>query len=231
MAQKVRRTPAEEFVEYALKIGALELVPEGRKLKSGRISPYFFNSGLFNTGEAIDMIADAYSYVITKGFADLDGEPVFDVLYGPPYKGTILVPAIASIQLTYGLGNTRFCTSRKEAKDHGEGGTLIGSPIMQGDRVLIADDVISDGATKREAVEFIKHFGGVPVGLAIAFDRQERAFGNLSAIQEFERDFQIPAYAVAKLADLISVLEKSEKASDAVALGTILKYRDEYGVS
>ena len=108
MADRVRPAPAERFITYALAIGALELVPEGRKLKNGRISPYFFNSGLFNTGEAIDEISSAYSDVITRKFADANGKPVFDLLYGPPYKGTILVPVIASDQFYFGLGSIRF---------------------------------------------------------------------------------------------------------------------------
>lgn len=238
MAQKVRPTFAEQFVEYALQIDALELIPKGRKLKNGRLSPYFFNSGLFCAGQAIDEIATAYSNIITEKFVDVEGEPTFDLLYGPPYKGTILVPVIASVQNTFGFGNIRFCTSRKEEKDHGEGGSLIGSLIKPGDRVLIADDVIVDGGTKRTAVDFIRYYGGVLAGLVIAFDRQERGSGELLAIQQFEKDYEVPAHAVATLADLISVLKRklTESGDDAVheilagmTLEQVLAYQKQYG--
>ena len=236
MAQEVTDTPAEEFVEYALQIGAMELIAEGRPLKNQRISPYFFNSGLFNTGEAIEELASAYAEVITKHFSDVNGEPIYDLLYGPPYKGTLLVPVIASDLYMYGRhGSIRFCSSRKEVKDHGEGGSLIGSPIKHGDRVIIVDDVITDGGTKKEAVEFIRTFGGIPVGLVIAFDRQERGKGELSAVQEFEREYGIPVRAVATLADLISFLQKTpaESGDDSVGeiLEKILAYQKQYGVS
>jgi orotate phosphoribosyltransferase len=237
-----KNTAAAAFVKYALRTGALELILEGRPLKSGRISPYFFNSGLFNTGEAIDQLSAAYSDVVTEKFGELNGEPVFDVLYGPPYKGTILVPVIASAQNTFGFGNIRFCTSRKEAKGHGEGGLMIGSPIKPGDRVLIIDDVITDGGTKRDAVELITSEGGIPMGLVIAFDRQERGSGELSAAQEFTRDFGIPVYAAATLADLINVLEHTlehddeqltdqEQFAARLMLDKIYAYQKEYGVS
>jgi orotate phosphoribosyltransferase len=218
-------TRAEVFVLYALEIGALELLPEGRKLKNGRISPYFFNSGLFNTGEAMNEIASAYAVAIEDGRIES-----YSVLYGPPYKGTILAPAVAMVlNDTFGYGAIRFCSSRKEEKGHGEGGVLIGSPIKKGDHVVIIDDVITDGGTKREAVELIRYYKGEVAGLVVAFDRQERGSGNLSAIQEFRREFDIPVYAVATLADLISVIKKTGCADDEL-LVKILDYQAEFGV-
>ncbi|MFZ2167485.1 MAG: orotate phosphoribosyltransferase [Minisyncoccia bacterium] len=220
MAQKVTSTPAEQFVEYALKIGALELVPEGRKLKSGRISPYFFNSGLFNTGETISKLAEAY-------FAAMYNPFLLDVIFGPAYKGIPLAVAVAQII----GGDVGYAFNRKEAKDHGEGGIIVGASI-RGNNVVIVDDVMTTGTSSGEAVEIIRANGGTPIGCIIAFDRLERGKEtDLSAVQEFQRNYGIPVRAAATLADLISVLEKSEKASDAVALGMILKYRDEYGVS
>lgn len=237
MAQKTSFTPAEQFVRYALDIGALELVPEGRPLKSKRLSPYFFNSGLFDTGDRMVKISTAYGNAIRFHFRSAEGTR-FELLYGPPYKGTILVPSIAmnlDQHLLAMCTATRFCSSRKEAKEHGEGGTLIGSPIKPGDRVLIVDDVITDGGTKREAVEFIKQYGGELAGLVIAFDRQERGKGERSAVQEFEKEYEVPVCAVATLADLISVLEKTpaESGDDNVGemLDKVLAYQKRYGVS
>ena len=217
-------TRAEVFVLYALEIGALELLPEGRKLKNGRISPYFFNSGLFNTGEAMNEIASAYAVAIEDGRIES-----YSVLYGPPYKGTILAPAVAMVlNDTFGYGAIRFCSSRKEEKGHGEGGVLIGSPIKKGDHVVIIDDVITDGGTKREAVELIRYYKGEVAGLVVAFDRQERGSGDLSAVQEFIREFDVPVCSGATLADLISVLEKAGDKPEM--LSKILKYQAEYGV-
>lgn len=217
-------TRAEVFVSYALETGALELVPEGRKLKNGRVSPYFFNSGRFNTGEAMGEIASAYAVAIKEG----DINP-FTVLYGHPYKGTTLAPAVAMV-LNDSFGrNVKFCSSRKEAKIHGEGGIFIGSPIQKGDYVVIIDDVITDGGTKREAVELIRHYKGEVAGLVVAFDRKERGASNLSAVQEFERDFEIPVCAVATLTDLISVIKKTGIVSDEM-LVKILDYQAEFGI-
>lgn len=231
----------KHFIRYALQIGALELVPEGRKLKSGRVSPYFFNSGLFDTGGKMESLVGGYVELISSAYASLrEGLQPFDILYGPPYKGTLLVPAIAMVltEAWYRQGeqDIRFCSSRKEVKTHGDGGLLIGSPIKPGDKVLIVDDVITDGGTKREAVEFVRSFGGIPVGLAIAFDRQERGVDNdLSATQEFELEYGIPVHSIAGLSDLIDALkEMPEKTSDSNNSGIlekILAYQKEYGVT
>ncbi len=221
-----KNTPGQEFLQCALRTGALEFIPEGRKLESGRLSPYFFNSGKFDSGRTMLQLVSAYAKVIR---ANIGTGLEFDLLYGPPYKGTILVPAIAIKLETIGCGNIRFCTSRKEAKDHGEGGSLIGAPIKDTSRVLIIDDVITDGGTKREAVEFIRQQGGEPVGLIIAFDRQERGTGKLSAVQEFERKYNIPVYAIATLADLMSFTLGIDN-KDMPNLRKIIDYKERYGV-
>lgn len=225
-------SPGEQFVEYALRIGALELVPEGRKLKSGRLSPYFFNSGKFDSSMAVEVIASAYAHVIGNNFQK-NGRLTIDLLYGPPYKGTILVPTVALMINRLEYGNVRFCTSRKETKAHGEGGLFIGAPITPGARVLILDDVTTDGGTKREAVELIRRHGGVPVGLCIAFDRQERGEGSFSASQEFQREYKIPVHAVATRTDLISFLERGPSQGGkgyGKMLGKMRTYSREYGV-
>ncbi len=230
MSQIKPNRPAEQFIRYALSIGAIELIPEGRALKSGRISPYFFNAGKFDSAHAMLRLASAYTVPLGSGLG-------FNTLYGPPYKGTILVPAVA---MYLGLSSARnydirFCTSRKEVKDHGEGGSLIGAPIRPDDRVVIVDDVITDGGTKKEAVEFIRHSGGIPAGIVIAFDRQERGSGELSAVQEFEREYGIPVLPVATHADLISVLRQipAESGDDEMGeiLEKILAYQKLYGIA
>lgn len=231
---------AKEFLRFAIRIGALEFVPEGRKLKSGRFSPYFFNSGRFRTGRAMEKLADAYASAIKACFEDdfTTHEPRldFDVLYGPPYKGTLMVGSIAaSLSRHFGY-DVGFCSSRKEAKGHGEGGLLIGAEISVGTQVLIVDDVITDGGTKREAVEFIWSFDGIPAGLLIAFDRQERGqSGALSAAQAFDAEFGIPVHSVATLSDLIELIEAGDVPLTNTEIETmlplLLAYREEYGVA
>ena len=235
MLHKMVTTPAKKFIKYALVIGALEFVPKGRQLENGRISPYFFNAGKFNSGKKIAELAAAYARVIAE---NLRGGFAFDLLYGPPYKGTILVPTIAMMLDTLGCADIPFCTSRKEFKGHGERGLLIGAPIAPRNGVLIIDDVITDGGTKREAVDFIHHYKGKPTGLVIAFDRQELGEkSDLSATQEFERDYGIPVRAIATLADLISVLEdrlgegQHDRFGDTMMLKELSAYREKYGVS
>ena len=229
MAQKTSFTPAEQFVKYALEIGALELVPEGRKLKSGRISPYFFNSGLFNTGSSIDHLAHAYASALDAPF----GKEV-EVIFGPAYKGIPLSVAVAMKWATLSGFDVEYAFNRKEAKDHGEGGTIVGASL-QGKMVLIADDVMTTGTSSGEAVETIKVNGGIPIGGVIAFDRQELGkSGCYSAVQEFQKNYEIPVCAAATLTDLISVLEKTpaESGDDNVGemLDKILAYKKEYGV-
>lgn len=222
---------AQNFVHYALGIGALMLYPdEGRKLKSGRLSPYFFNSGLFSTAASIDQLAGAYVNAIEEHY---DGGTLPDVIFGPAYKGIQIATMVAYLlslgQADYDPG---IAFNRKEAKDHGEGGVLVGRSLA-GKRVLIVDDVITDGASKREAVEIIRAAGGTPIGCVIAFDRQERGTeegDTRSAAQRFQEDFGIPVYAAAALDDLILLLEEGPDFPGASAtLPKILAYKDQYG--
>ena len=217
----------QQFVRDALEIGALELVPEGRALKNGRISPYFFNSGLFNSG--------AYSPALGRAFASAirSSGVRYSTLYGPPYKGFGIVIPAAEMLAKMKLPNT-YVMSRKEAKDHGEGGVLIGAKDFKGQRVLILDDVITDGGTKREAVELITSLHGALAGLVVAFDRSEwrEESTRRSAAEEFERDFNVPVIKVADVHDLIAVLEKGANENElwARAFPKILAYQKKYGV-
>lgn len=211
------QTPAETFVAYALSIGALELLPNGRELKSGRISPYFFNSGLFNTGESISNLAKAYSAAAQDEFHP-------DVVFGPAYKG---IPLATSVAQAIG-GKVGYAFNRKEAKDHGEGGIIVGASLA-GKNVLIVDDVMTTGTSSGEAVEIIRANGGIPIGCVIAFDRQERGKeGNQSAVQGFEENYGIAVRAAATLSDLIGLLLRTGGRGEM--LEKILEYRKEYGV-
>jgi len=221
-------TSNERFVQYAISIGAIEFVPEGRKLKSGRISPYFFNSGLFNTGETIGELGKVYAAEVFK-----HGRP--DVIYGPAYKGIPLsvVTAVAVAQL--GGRNVGYAFNRKEEKTHGDGGIIVGASLA-GKRVALVDDVMTTGTSSGEAVEIIRANGGVPIDCVIAFDRQERGKeSELSAVQEFEKNYGIPVYAAATLANLISYLQKlpedwGDGGGTEEMLNKILAYQEEYGV-
>lgn len=187
-------------------------------LKSGRISPYFFNAGCFADGQGIDGLAKAYAAAL------MDSGVEFDQLFGPAYKGIPLVSAIAmSLFRDYGL-NVPFIYNRKEAKDHGEGGQLVGPPLMG--RVIIVDDVISAGTSVRESCHWIQEAGAKPEGVLIALDRQERGLDERSAVQEFMDD-GLNVISVAKLTDLIDWLQES--GSDHVL--AMQTYREAYGVS
>ena len=215
---------AKNFIRYALSIGAIELVPEGRRLKSGRISPYFFNSGLFNTGDSIGQLANAYVSVLNS--------LKVDVVFGPAYKGIPLVTAVSmSMWQKYGV-NVGYAFNRKEVKDHGDGGIIVGSPLAN-KRVLIVDDVMTTGTSSSEAVDIIRTNGGSPIGCVIAFDRQERGKDEMfSAVQEFENNYDISVYPAAALTDLIAVLKDDEGLipKGEEVLVKILEYREQYGV-
>jgi orotate phosphoribosyltransferase len=206
-----------QFIAFAIKKQVLRFGEF--KTKAGRLSPYFFNAGLFNDGESLMQLGEFYAAAIIKS------ELKFDMLFGPAYKGITLAASI-SIALARQGHNFPYAYNRKEAKDHGEGGTIVGAPL-QG-RVLIVDDVISAGTSVRESVEMIQSAGAIPAGVAIAIDRQERGLGALSAVQEVEKESGIPVIKIATLADLILYLED---ASDLAEFKPAVQaYRNEYGV-
>ena len=208
----------QDFIEFAIERKVLCFGEF--KTKAGRLSPYFFNAGLFNDGEALRKLGQFYAKAILA--AQLD----FDMLFGPAYKGIPLVAAVA-IALAEQGRNLPFAFNRKEAKDHGEGGSLIGAPLAG--RVLIVDDVISAGTSVRESVELIRAQGALPCGVAIALDRMERGSGELSAVQEVSRAYGIPVVSIADLDSLIGYLQNhAEMAQNRVAVAT---YRNQYGVS
>ena len=188
-------------------------------LKSGRTSPYFFNAGGFDDGESLGLLADCYAEAITGAGIE------FNMLFGPAYKGIPLAAAIAMALYRRHGRNVPFAYNRKETKDHGEGGSLVGAPL-QGS-VLITDDVISAGTSVRESIAWIREAGANPAGVAIALDRQERGQGHQSASQEVETRFSIPVVAIAGLDDLISYLE--QKSAGDVDIDAIRRYRQAYG--
>lgn len=228
-------TFATNFVEYAIAIGALELVPEGRRLKSGRIAPYFFNSGLFCSGKSIIQLAGAYAGLIDRMIND-KFLPDDIVVFGLAYKGTFLAPTIA-MQLAWKYHHdVGYASNRKEAKDHGEGGIVLGASL-RGKKVVLIDDVMTTGTSFREAVDIVRTNDGTPVCAMIAFDRQECGKDSkLSAVQEFEQEFGIPVRPAATLDDLVAVLEdRLTDEHDHQQVGPILDkiraYREQYGVS
>ena len=189
------------------------------KTKAGRLSPYFFNAGLFNDGDSLLKLGEFYAQAILQS-----GVP-FDMLFGPAYKGITLAASIA-IALARQGRNVPYAFNRKEAKDHGEGGSIVGAPL-QG-KVLIVDDVISAGTSVRESVELIRNSGATPCAVAIALDRQERGQSALSAVQEVQRDYGIPVISIAGLADLIRYLQGAPELAEFKP--AIEKYRAQYGV-
>jgi orotate phosphoribosyltransferase len=189
------------------------------KTKAGRLSPYFFNAGLFNDGAALRNLSQFYAQAI------LASEVPFDMLFGPAYKGIPLATGTA-IALAEQGRNVPYCYNRKEAKDHGEGGTTVGA-ALQG-RVLIIDDVISAGTSVRESIELIRAAGAQPCGVVIALDRMERGQGELSAAQEVRRNYGIPVVSIATLDDLLDYLHSETGMMQNVA--AVQSYRDRYGV-
>jgi len=207
-----------EFVEFAMREGVLRFGEF--KTKAGRLSPYFFNAGLFNTGYRLGRLGEYYAKAARGSGIG------FDMLFGPAYKGITLASATA-VALAHAGHNVPFCFNRKEAKDHGEGGMIVGAPL-QG-RVLVIDDVITEGASKREAVEIIRAAGATPAGVLIALDRQERGRGALSATQEVSREFSLPVTAIAGLEDILDTLAgRPEHQGD---IERMLEYRRQYGVA
>lgn len=207
-----------EFVDFAIRTGVLKFGEF--KTKAGRLSPYFFNAGLFSDGASLGALGGYYARAaLASGIG-------FDILFGPAYKGITLASATA-IALA-GLGhNVAFCYNRKEAKDHGEGGLIVGQ-ALQG-RALIVDDVITEGAAKREAIEMIRAAGATPAGILIALDRQERGQGELSATQEVSRQYGLPVTAIATLADILATLRS--RPGERANVDRIEEYRRQYGVA
>ncbi len=207
-----------DFLDFALNVGVLRF---GQfTLKSGRISPYFFNAGLFNSGASLARLGKFYAQAIVDSGID------FDLLYGPAYKGIPLAAVTAAALYDHHGIDIPYAFNRKEAKDHGEGGSIVGHPL-QG-RILIIDDVITAGTAIRESLEVINAQGATPAGVVIALDRQERGSGERSAIQEVENDYRMPVAAIVRLENLVEFL--AEKADAAESLQQIRSYRDQYGV-
>jgi len=206
-----------DFLEFAIQQQVL-LFGEF-KTKAGRMSPYFFNAGLFNDGVAVKRLGEFYASAITAS-----GLP-FDGLFGPAYKG---IPLAASVAIAFAAAgrNVPFSYNRKEAKDHGEGGSIVGAALSG--RVLIVDDVISAGTSVRESVDLIRAAGATPCGVAIALDRMERGLGALSAVQEVSRDYGIPVIGIVNLDDLAAYLHGKSEWRDTLA--SIQQYRERYGV-
>ncbi len=219
---------AQDFVAFAVEAGVLRFGEF--KTKAGRLSPYFFNAGLFDDGAKLGRLAEFYARRLCA--AGLD----FDLLFGPAYKGITLAAAVA-IELAR-LGHNRpYAYNRKEAKDHGEGGTLVGAP-MRG-RVLVIDDVISAGTSVRESIALIAAAGATPAGVVIALDRQERASNSEqgaardadhSAVQFVQRELGLPVVAIATLEDLLQYLSAQADPALAQHLPRVQAYRDRYGV-
>lgn len=189
-------------------------------LKSGRLSPYFFNAGLFNTGAALAKLGQYYAQAI------VDADIEFDVLFGPAYKGIPLASVTAAALYEQHGRDVPYAFNRKEAKTHGEGGNIVGSPL-QG-RILVIDDVMTAGTAIRESVEIINAAGAELAGVVIALDRQEKGQGEQSAVQETEARFAVPVKAIVTLADLIAYLER---AGESEVVAAMESYRNAYGVA
>ncbi len=208
----------KRFIELAIKYQVLKFGEF--TLKSGRVSPYFFNAGLFNSGYALAELGSCYAQAI------IDREVDYDVLFGPAYKGIPLVTAIAyALSVNHGIDKA-YAFNRKEVKTHGEGGQIVGADL-QG-KVLIVDDVITAGTAIREAVEIIQAEGANTSAVLIALDRQEKGRSELSAIQEVKRDYDIDVASIINLADLIDYLSGDDSFADHLA--AMQAYRQQYGI-
>jgi len=215
---------AQDFVEFSKQAGVLRFGEF--KTKAGRISPYFFNAGLFDDGAKLGRLVEFYARrLLASGLQ-------FDMLFGPAYKGIVLAAAVA-VELARHGRNVPYAYNRKEAKDHGEGGTLVGAPLAG--RVLIIDDVISAGTSVRESIGLIQAAGAVPAAVAIALDRQEKAVQDgrdapWSAVQFVERELGLQVCAIATLGDLLQYLQNHNDPALGAHLARVAAYRDQYGV-
>jgi len=207
----------QDFIRFAVQKNVLRFGEF--QTKAGRLSPYFFNAGLFNDGDSMRALSQFYAQTI------LASDIPFDMIFGPAYKGIPLAAGTA-IALSEQGRNVPYCYNRKEAKDHGEGGTTVGAKLEG--RVLIIDDVISAGTSVRESIELIRAAGAVPCAVVIALDRMERGLGDLSAVQEVRQSYDIPVIAIATLNDLLGFLQ--DEPEMVANLGAVQAYRDLYGV-
>jgi len=207
----------QEFIRFTIARNVLRFGEF--KTKAGRLSPYFFDAGLFHDGASLKQLSQFYAKAILASGIQ------FDALFGPAYKGIPIAAAVA-IALADTGRNTAYSFNRKEAKDHGEGGTTIGAKLAG--RILIVDDVISAGTSVRESVNLIRASNAIPCGVAIALDRMERGSGELSAVQEVQRSYNIPVISIATLDDLVCCLETDP--GRAPDLAAIRRYREQYGV-
>jgi orotate phosphoribosyltransferase len=213
------RAYKQQFLELALE---LEVLRFGEfTLKSGRVSPYFFNAGLFSSGYAAAKLGRYYASAI------VDSEFEFDMLFGPAYKGIPLVTLAAAALAEHHDLDTEYAFNRKESKAHGEGGSIVGTPLTG--RVLIVDDVITAGSAVREARDIITTAGATVSGLVISLDRQEIGKDSRSAVQELEQTLGVPVASIAKLEDLIELLEESKEYAEH--LEPVLRYQQKYGVA
>ncbi|AUG98659.1 orotate phosphoribosyltransferase [Pectobacteriaceae bacterium CE70] len=212
------KTYQRQFIEFALNKQVLKFGEF--TLKSGRTSPYFFNAGLFNTGRDLALLGRFYAAAL------MDSGIEFDVLFGPAYKGIPIATTTAVALAEHHDRDLPYCFNRKEAKEHGEGGNLVGSPLAG--RIMLVDDVITAGTAIRESMEIIAAQGATLAGVLIALDRQERGRGDISAIQEVERDYHCKVISIITLKELIAYL--TEKPEMADHLTAVQAYRDQYGV-
>ena len=215
---------AQDFVQFAVEAGVLRFGEF--KTKAGRLSPYFFNAGLFDDGAKLGRLAGFYARSL------IDSGLAFDMIFGPAYKGIALAAAVA-VELARQGRNVPFVYNRKEAKDHGEGGSLVGAPLRG--RVLIIDDVISAGTSVRESITLIQAAGATPVAVAIALDRQEKASENgadmaWSAVQYVRDQLKLDVVTIATLQDLLHYLQTTRAPALALHLPSVSAYRDRYGV-
>ena len=207
-----------EFIQFALERGVLRFGEF--TLKSGRVSPYFFNAGLFDSGLALAKLGRFYAQAL------VDSGLSYDVVFGPAYKGIPLAATTAVALAEHHQRDTPWCFNRKEAKNHGEGGTLVGAPLAG--NVVIVDDVITAGTAIREVMQIIQAQGAQAAGVLIALDRQERGTGALSAIQEVERDFKMPVISIVSLQQVLEYLAQSAELKQY--LPAVERYREEYGI-
>ena len=212
----------QQFVQLAIARQALRFGEF--KLKSGRVSPYFFNAGLFNDGESLARLGQCYAAALTNAGV------AFDMLYGPAYKGIPLVATTAIALALEQARNVPWAFNRKEAKDHGEAGLIVGAPLKG--RVVIIDDVITAGTAIRESIELIRGAGATPVAVALARDRQERGQGSQSAVQEVESVYGLRCVSILTLAELIATLEAGGvQQYDPATVAAMRQYRQQYGIA